>query len=75
MPMLDIIVSILSKAVSFLTAAMTPSGIPAAQVKNITIDVNRIVFGILSFNLTATFSPAEVYPKSPLTNDFAHEKY
>ena len=74
-PILEITVKNLSKAVSFLTAARMPRGIPAAQVIKITTTVKSKVFGIRSFSLTETFSPVDVYPKSHFMKDFAHEIY
>ena len=56
-PILDSMVKILSIGFRQCKAATIPSGIPTAQVKNITKPVNKRVFGILSINLSATFSP------------------
>ena len=41
----------------------------------ITSEVSNNVLGILSFNFVETFSPAEVYPKSPFVKDLTQEKY
>ena len=41
-------------------AASMPRGMPTIHVIKITIAVKSSVLGILSFNLTETFSPAEV---------------
>ena len=68
-------VIILSKGVFHRTAAIIPKGTPTSQVNRITIVVNNKVFGILSPNFALTFSPVEVTPKSPVTNDIAHLPY
>ena len=74
-PILVKTVNILSNGVRRLTAAIMPSGIPTNHVKSITIVVKSKVFGILWASFVLTFSPSEVTPKSPFTNDAAHLPY
>ena len=74
-PILVKTVSNLSNGVFHFTAAIIPNGTPTSHVKRITMDVKRRVLGIRSFNFWLTFSPVDVTPKSPRTNEYAHFPY